>query len=1745
MAHVEPEFFRFTSYRKLTKFTAERGDFGFFPSLESCNLNELVIGTDHLGSVQCLKISGLDKVELSFDGKSKNDPLPADDLPLQKLDSGSVVIFVAISCDDEFVVLVLSKNSEYFLSCYVLDGLFLLCTVACGKHFPRCLKFNPVVNNCFAIAFSSGHVQVCQIEKGNIGCLMDKMLEATALCWSPKGKQILIGTSNGLLLQITPQGDIKRRIESPQLPRCWIQEIVWISTFHFICAVSQDPDVAFYSVNLQKDANQPPFVEEIPDVLLSAMSLPESANLRVFMKYLHEWKIIVCASSKSSDIAVIANFSGNDRWVVMMLDENARAQLPIPKDSNEDSLCVGLCLNFCSVRKLQKHRSESTEGQEWPVLLARSQYGYVYAYSIIYEGFPGNQKICLKPKGFQNLSLKSVNIAPNVNSPQTTFTVAVKSQNVPFSSDQKGVHVNKQSDKNQKLSEQVIKGTNNSTTQLLEVKSVPAKSKAETVKATESLLRLFEEDLTVLAGNVGNQLIANNRSLADLQQKTTEIDKFKNELKTQLESLARDVQMLKNAHLHTFNVVNRTKSLHERNHDERYQSRLKSAPLAPDLQKLSESIQANKAFIELRCSEILALIDSLNWKKKKQVSAESEYYENLNAILNNNYLTIMAMGQKIDCLVAKYDGKIDTMSSMRKSLSDKALLNISFFPKMSGLSILDLNRSLKDMDLSGKATEGKTSFREREIGVDLPSDRIIEIKDFLSRRTKVPMNKIPAMVPMNSQSVKSNGLKEQTAVFPCKAESLASSEIVESVSVDSQREARAKMLENLRESVYLSQQPPSDKDAPVVNVKDLNKMHSSNLDQTSRTCNVPMASFPSLRLTPDLKPQMSVSNLFPKADTQKDFVAAKDPPKYAQATDLKQSELSGSSNAILFKAAQKPEGLGFLQKSGNSIFDTVSQGLKSGSAPIVGMPSTGSSLLNIDSNQQNRVGAGPDVTLNLGIDLLLPSNNIVPARSLSSNRPNLPYSQGRNQSAFSTVSSEDQDRTVASNPQPKYDALKQTNAENTLFPNQSSNKGLQFSETQGLNDSAFLPSSSSQQNLVSRAPFFVVSSSIDKNSQPFAVTSANSSAKSESSTFSITSSVLGKPLDSSLPRPNKNDSSVPNVTVQNTDPSIEKNNTSVFGFGPIPKPAMGFPGALTSKDPSSGIGNVGVISTNASKETSTTGNANNNQLGFDDVVKTSTLFEKPASTLFPPPASNNFSALLGQKITVATGLPDEKKAPSSSTQASPPAAPQNLTSSVKSTEIARFTSSQAVTNVTATSLASVRPVEAKTVQKQTPEQSVLNNTVPSESSAELTIANSTASNLTSTNLMPPSQANLSVFPDNSVPISVPSSGGLSLFGHKDDSKSASLFGTTTPSVSAQSVSTPIANITTPQPASMFGQMPTNSSPFGTPQATGSIFGQNTPKSVTTSGWLNISGQQTVASSPFGQMTPISNTAVPKTIFGQTTNSPFGAASTTQNSSLFGQPAQAVSSAVDTGSILGSNSFSGLGGTHSNTSASSNPFGSPFGNSAGMGTGNLGSSPFGHTSSLASTTTQPQISVFGNPNNSPFGQSLQNQGTPSTVFGKHNAETGSVFGGAQAANSPGSIFGQSGTPSAFGTSPASTTIFGKTPAPAFGQAAAFGSGPSFGGGAVFGAGSQSSSVFGKTVGSTGGVFGSQSVTSNMQTFGGLVGGVVNNQAPAFGTGNTQISSPFGAAGSAFGGAMSGTTSAFGSTGNIGNSFSSWR
>ncbi|EDO31224.1 predicted protein, partial [Nematostella vectensis] len=101
-------------------------------------------------------------------------------------------------------------------------------------HYVVALQWNPGISNMFALCLSDGSVSVWEVTSSDINQLaaLGPTTRATAICWSPKGKQLVVGHKNGKLTQLTPGLQPKKETDCPDIfgsePH-QVTSVCWIS----------------------------------------------------------------------------------------------------------------------------------------------------------------------------------------------------------------------------------------------------------------------------------------------------------------------------------------------------------------------------------------------------------------------------------------------------------------------------------------------------------------------------------------------------------------------------------------------------------------------------------------------------------------------------------------------------------------------------------------------------------------------------------------------------------------------------------------------------------------------------------------------------------------------------------------------------------------------------------------------------------------------------------------------------------------------------------------------------------------------------------------------------------------------------------------------------------------------------------------------------------------------------------------------------------------------------------------------------------------------------------------------------------------------------------------------------------------------------------------------------------------------------------------------------------------------------
>lgn len=176
---------------------------------------------------------------LTVHAKTNNDAIPVRVFPLQ-----SEPLHVSLNCDNSLLAIGFLINetaiiklyaAESFLSNNVKELNQLAVSADRGARIKQ-IAWNPVFPNILTVVLDTGSVSMYHISEQINFYSIDKNERAQSVCWSPKGKQLVIGFANGKLIQFKPDLKPARAIVAP--PNTFntsfdVIAVQWLSTYQF------------------------------------------------------------------------------------------------------------------------------------------------------------------------------------------------------------------------------------------------------------------------------------------------------------------------------------------------------------------------------------------------------------------------------------------------------------------------------------------------------------------------------------------------------------------------------------------------------------------------------------------------------------------------------------------------------------------------------------------------------------------------------------------------------------------------------------------------------------------------------------------------------------------------------------------------------------------------------------------------------------------------------------------------------------------------------------------------------------------------------------------------------------------------------------------------------------------------------------------------------------------------------------------------------------------------------------------------------------------------------------------------------------------------------------------------------------------------------------------------------------------------------------------------------------------------
>lgn len=224
--------------------------------------------------------------------------------------------------------------------------------------------------------------------------LLERTLFLRCLSWSPRGKQLVVGSSTGTLTQYTPTLKAMKSCPAPSLGQDSAPPAVlalkWLSSFQFLAVYRDQDRPAAVVVNAPK-AGPVSFVN-FDDVCYGGGG---GRRRQFYLLHVQTWSVALLASADSVEVGVLATAEEDPTaWRQWVLEDAARAELPMAADRRE-TFPLGMALDTGNARQLPW--GDNLVLPPPPVLLALSDDGDLCLFLAV-NLHPGAATLCSPPE---------------------------------------------------------------------------------------------------------------------------------------------------------------------------------------------------------------------------------------------------------------------------------------------------------------------------------------------------------------------------------------------------------------------------------------------------------------------------------------------------------------------------------------------------------------------------------------------------------------------------------------------------------------------------------------------------------------------------------------------------------------------------------------------------------------------------------------------------------------------------------------------------------------------------------------------------------------------------------------------------------------------------------------------------------------------------------------------------------------------------------------------------------------------------------------------------------------------------------------------------------------------------------------------------------------------------------------------------------------------------------------------------
>ncbi|RWS24807.1 nuclear pore complex protein Nup214-like protein, partial [Leptotrombidium deliense] len=582
----------------------------------------------------------------------------------------------------------------------------------------------------------------------------------TSVCWSPKGKQLVVGKVNGALVQLkhvngTSFQEAKTIPVPPEFP-AKVLNIKWVLSSMFLVVYVDDRNaidpITKYVAVFAPPKKQPQFFDHGSVCLNAAF---DDVHQRYDVEFCQIGDLVLCLSSMSSEVGVIGadceEVTSPTSWNQFILEDNSRIELPMNKNGFE-SFPKGVSFFRNSSKVFRISENEQYGGNATPLLLIMSSSGLLCPYYVVHRAkpfaliTPPTTQLPYELTATQKLP-SSVIPSGHSSSPAYKAVPEVKQvesfvPSTPVTSEVKGKHL--LNDRTSSVESVTTVNLANSSPEKITLS--PEKNekllKEELEKsfliAIIDEIRDFQKELDELkqtCNNVSKLEIGSADEKQFIVAKTKESQEVIKELKELYNNL--DVDTLQGFVLESFAMAEDARCRVDRDVDERYKKLLSKRALNPRIARIMKKMEETSKYIELQLREVNNVLDH-EWREKvekqKKCRSPSEY-EMILKLLANNQKTLSAMKCELHKLESQ-SPKSNKVAIKNRNVKEE----IKKLVKSMGKTTLDDSIEEELIDDEDKVVTVRV----------LKEDKKKKLLEFFEQRNVVPV--IKANVPVDLKS---------------------------------------------------------------------------------------------------------------------------------------------------------------------------------------------------------------------------------------------------------------------------------------------------------------------------------------------------------------------------------------------------------------------------------------------------------------------------------------------------------------------------------------------------------------------------------------------------------------------------------------------------------------------------------------------------------------------------------------------------------------------------------------------------------------------------------------------------------------------------------------------------------------------------------------------------------------------------------------------------------------------------------